>query len=306
MNILTILTCLLLLVVANGTPVLAHHILGERFRWPVDGGIRFFDQRPLLGPSKTIRGITVAVLATALASVVVGLPLRIGVLVAVWAMVGDVLSSFIKRRLGMPPSHGALGLDQGLESLFPLLAVRSHLGLSFPEVLATVAAFIVAHTVWSYTTDGIAKWSKSEKVEIAKEIGRSALWAPLAVFVAHVILSLAFNGYQRMPGLDIPMHLLGGMAIAFFFSRLLDILGDYTIVDRVDGLLRAIFLIALTATAAVLWEFAEYISDHSFGTQTQGGLEDTLLDMLLGILGGFAMVSFLLLAKHGYGKTRHK
>ncbi|MFB3047312.1 MAG: hypothetical protein ACE10A_13520, partial [Acidiferrobacterales bacterium] len=135
--------------------------------------------------------------------------------------------------------------------------------------------------------------SKSEKVEIVKEIGRSALWAPLAVFVAHIILSLAFNGYQRMPGLDIPMHLLGGMAIAFFFARLLDILGDHTIVNRVDGLLRAIFLIALTATAAVLWEFAEYIFDHSFGTQTQGGLEDTLLDMLLGILGGFTMVSFL-------------
>ncbi len=147
---------------------------------------------------------------------------------------------------------------------------------------------------------------KSEKVEIVKEIGRSALWAPLAVFVAHVILSLAFNGYQRIPGLDIPMHLLGGMAIAFFFSRLLDILGDYTIVERVDGLLRAIFLMALTATAAVLWEFAEYISDHSLGTQVQLDLEDTLLDMLFGILGGFAMVSFLLLAKHGYGKIRHK
>ncbi len=102
------------------------------------------------------------------------------------------------------------------------------------------------------------------------------------------------------------MHLLGGMAIAFFFSRLLDILGDYTIVDRVDGLLRAIFLIALTATAAVLWEFAEYISDHSFGTQVQLDLADTLLDMLFGILGGLAMVSFLLLAKHGYGETRHK
>ena len=160
--------------------------------------------------------------------------------------------------------------------------------------------------MWAYQTDGIAKLSKSENVEIAKEIWRSALWAPLAVFVTYVVLSLAFNGYQRMPGLDIPAHVLGGMAIAFFFSRLLDILGDYTIVDRVDGLLRAIFLIALTATAAVLWEFAEYISDHSFGTQTQGGLEDTLLDMLLGILGGFTMVSFLLLAKHGYGKTRHK
>jgi CDP-2,3-bis-(O-geranylgeranyl)-sn-glycerol synthase len=280
--------------------------LGYRFRWPVDGGIRFFDRRPLLGPSKTIRGISAAILATALASIVVGLPLRIGVLVAVWAMVGDVLSSFIKRRLGMPPSHAAPGLDQGLESLFPLLAVRSHLGLSFPEVMATVATFIVAHAVWSYQKDGIAKLSKSKKVEIAKEIWRSALWAPLAVFVAHVIVSLAFNGYQRMPALDIPMHLLGGMAIAFFFSRLLDILGDHAIVGRVDGLLWAIFLIALTATSAVLWEFAEYVSDHSFGTQAQGGLEDTLLDMLLGIVGGFTMVPLLLWARHGYRETRHK
>ena len=38
------------------------------------------------------------------------------------------------------------------------------------EVLATVAAFIVVHTVWSYTTNGIAKLSKSENVEIVKEI----------------------------------------------------------------------------------------------------------------------------------------
>lgn len=299
MDILTILTALLLVAVANGAPVLAHSIFGNRFRWLVDGGIKFFDQRPLLGHSKTIRGLIAAVLATALAAVALGLPLRVGVLVAVWAMVGDMLSSFIKRRFGMAPSHTALGLDEGLESLFPLLAIRSQLGLSLPAVLVTVVAFIVAHTVWSQTVNRIPKLSASEKIAIAKDIARSALWAPLAVFIAHVIASLTFNGYERMPALDIPMHLLGGMAIAFFFSRLLDILSDHAIVQRVNGLLRPVFLIALTATAAVLWEFAEYISDHAFDTQTQLGLEDTLFDMLLGIVGGVTMVSFLLLVKRG-------
>lgn len=145
-----IFTCLLLLVIANGAPVLAARILGKWFAWRLDGGIRFFDKRPLLGPSKTIRGVIAAVLATMLVSVAVGVPLRIGVLVAVWAMIGDLLSSFIKRRLGIAPSSMALGLDQGLESLLPLLAVRSHFALSFPQVLASVVAFLVLELALSY------------------------------------------------------------------------------------------------------------------------------------------------------------
>lgn len=143
---------------------------------------------------------------------------------------------------------------------------------------------------------------KPVNLQLSKEIGRSGFWAPLAVFLAHVILSLTFNAYERLPVLDIPIHFLGGMAIVFFFSRLLDILGDHAVIDRIDGLVRAVLLVALTATAAVFWEFAEYVSDQSFGTQAQEGLEDTLLDMLLGIFGGFIMVS-LLWVKHGRGTT---
>jgi hypothetical protein len=146
---------------------------------------------------------------------------------------------------------------------------------------------------------------KLENLQLSKEIWRSGFWAPLTVFLAHVILSLTFNAYERVPVVDIPIHFLGGMAIAFFCSRTLDILGDYAIVDRVDDLLRAVLLITLTATAAVFWEFAEYVSDRVFGTRAQEGLEDTLFDMLLGILGGFTLVSFLWM-KHGRGNTLHK
>ena len=83
-------------------------------------------------------------------SVAIGVPPRIGVLVALWAMFGDVLSSFVKRLLGMAPSYMAVGLDPGLESLLPLLAVRSYFGLSFPQVLATVLAFLVLDLALSY------------------------------------------------------------------------------------------------------------------------------------------------------------
>lgn len=144
-----------------------------------------------------------------------------------------------------------------------------------------------------------------ENVRLTKEIWHSGFWAPVAVFLAHVILSLDFNAYERLPVVDLPIHLLGGMAIGFFFSRVLDILGDHAIVDTIDGLLRAILLVALTATAAVWWEFAEYVSDHVFGTHAQGGLEDTLLDMFVGILGGVTIAAFLFV-KNGHRKTLYK
>ncbi len=42
-------------------------------------------------------------------------------------MAGDLLSSFLKRRLALAPSSRATGIDQIPESLFPLLACRSAL-----------------------------------------------------------------------------------------------------------------------------------------------------------------------------------
>jgi CDP-diglyceride synthetase len=119
-----ILQLLVLLTLANGTPVMAKNILGNRFSYPLDGNLRFVDGRPLFGHSKTIRGVVLAVLVTAAGAPVVGLEWDIGVLIGGLAMAGDLASSFLKRRLDMPLSSRASGLDQLPESLFPLLACR--------------------------------------------------------------------------------------------------------------------------------------------------------------------------------------
>lgn len=132
---------LLLLVVANGAPILGKRLLGTRFAWPLDGGARFLDHYPLFGPTKTIRGVTLSVAATALAAAVLGLPWQTGALFAAWAMAGDLASSFLKRRLGLPPSSAAVGLDQVPESLLPLFALRRELGLGGWEVAALTTAF---------------------------------------------------------------------------------------------------------------------------------------------------------------------
>jgi CDP-2,3-bis-(O-geranylgeranyl)-sn-glycerol synthase len=149
MHPLLLLQLLVLLTVANGVPVLAKRLLGDRLAFPLDGGAIFVDGRPWFGPTKTIRGIVLALLATPLAAFPMGLPWQLGFVVAALALAGDLLSSFIKRRTGLPPSDMALGLDQIPESLFPLLGATLFVPLSLLDILAGVAIFFASGLVLS-------------------------------------------------------------------------------------------------------------------------------------------------------------
>jgi len=140
---------LILLALANGAPLIAKRLLGSRLAWPLDGGWRFFDGRPLFGPSKTIRGLILALVVTAVGAGLLGLGWRIGLLVAALAMAGDLVSSFIKRRLDRPPSTRAIALDQIPESLLPLLACKLPLLLSWTDILAGVVLFLVGELLLS-------------------------------------------------------------------------------------------------------------------------------------------------------------
>ena len=149
MHPILILQLMILLVVANGTPIAAKKVLGNAFERPLDSGAVFFDGRPLFGPSKTIRGIVLSLLATPLAASAMGLQWELGALVAALAIVGDLFSSFVKRRMGLPPSSMALGLDQIPESLFPLVASRLLLPVTLLDILAGVMIFLVGELILS-------------------------------------------------------------------------------------------------------------------------------------------------------------
>ena len=144
-----ILEMLILLMLANGMPVLAKKILDNRFSYPMDAGVRFVDGNRLFGPSKTIRGIVLAVLATAAGATLMGLDWMLGALVGGTAMLGDLFSSFIKRRLGMTTSSEAPGLDQIPEALFPLIACRSWLALGLGDILVVLMLFCAGEIVLS-------------------------------------------------------------------------------------------------------------------------------------------------------------
>jgi len=136
---------LVLLTVANGTPVIAAKILGNNSAFPLDGNLTLSDGRPLFGSSKTLRGVLLSILLTTACAPLIGLDWKVGSVVALTAMLGDLLSSFVKRRLGMANSSQFTGLDQIPESLLPLLVCMFLLPLTALDVvIATVIFFVGA------------------------------------------------------------------------------------------------------------------------------------------------------------------
>ena len=112
-------------------------------------------------------------------------------------------------------------------------------------------------------------------------------WAPTLVFLLFVILVKYFDVYNQFPEYDIPVHFLGGVAIAYFF-HIVSIEGSaHKVLGRFHRVTHCILVLSLTCTAALFWEFAEFLYDYWFGGSIQAGdLNDTLLDMLLGFVGG--------------------
>lgn len=138
---------LVLIVVANGAPFAAKVLLRGRFDQAIDFNAIWTDGEPLLGPSKTIRGLVLSSVITAALAPVVGLPWTAGLLIAGSAMAGDLLTSFLKRRWRIKPSSSAPVFDQFAECLFPAIVCALQLGLTLVDVLVIVAAFTLSDIV---------------------------------------------------------------------------------------------------------------------------------------------------------------
>jgi len=141
---------LLLIIIANGAPIVIRQLLNDRFSLAVDFGQKLPDNYRLFGSSKTWRGIFSALPATSAAAWLLGYPAEIGLLVAVYALAGDLCSSFIKRRLAMKPSSMAPLLDQVPESLLPALMLRQVFGLDLYSVIWLVLIFIIVELALSF------------------------------------------------------------------------------------------------------------------------------------------------------------
>lgn len=136
---------LVLIAVANGAPWLVGLWLGPANARPLDDGRQLADGQPLLGGSKTWRGLASALIATALIAALFGWPLALGLAVGAAAMSGDLFTSYLKRRLALPPSTSAPGLDQIPEALFPALVATFWLDLDRIDLGLVVGVFLLGH-----------------------------------------------------------------------------------------------------------------------------------------------------------------
>jgi hypothetical protein len=132
---------LLLVLIANATPVIVSMLLGNHWKQPLDRGILLSDGHPLLGASKTVRGLLGSISISALLAPLFDLSLLQGASFGALAMLGDLLSSFCKRRLGLRSGHSVPLLDHVPETLLPLWVMQPALGASAMEMAVAIAAF---------------------------------------------------------------------------------------------------------------------------------------------------------------------
>ncbi|MFA7382105.1 MAG: CDP-archaeol synthase [Desulfurivibrionaceae bacterium] len=184
----------------NLLPPLASLIMGERFARPVDFGATWFDGLPLFGPHKTIRGILVCFAGATLAFPLLGVSWQVAACAAALLIAGDLLSSFIKRRLRMASGESVFVLDQIFESLLPALYLGSQMQAHLWSNALVLAVFMpVAHAgarFWKYV---LSRPPMENYSRIVRSTVRLREWRschqPLARW--HVWLNLSNLLYNR-------------------------------------------------------------------------------------------------------------
>jgi len=126
---------------ANAAPV----IFGGGY--PIDGGRKFLDGKPIFGSNKTFRGFILGMIIGTFVGWVqenlapsIGLAkgsLILGFFLSLGALMGDLLGSFIKRRLSLKPG-APLPISDQID--FVLVALLFSLVISPPSLLT---AFII-------------------------------------------------------------------------------------------------------------------------------------------------------------------
>ena len=116
---------------------------------------------------------------------------------------------------------------------------------------------------------------------------REAAWAPLGVVGIYGI-GLIFGWFDDYPALDMPTHFLGGMAITYFYQAAIRNAQVY--VGTIPPLVQVLFAVTSTGTTTVLWEIYENLLDHFFGTHTVRNVQESVIDMALGLAGAVVLV----------------
>ncbi|HEX5809841.1 MAG TPA: hypothetical protein VFY25_14330 [Anaerolineales bacterium] len=83
---------------------------------------------------------------------------------------------------------------------------------------------------------------------------------------------------------------MGGVVITYFYRAA--IRNSQKIVGEIPYPVQVLLAITCTGTTTILWEFYENLADFFLGTQMVRGLEDTIVDLFLGLSGALVLSLF--------------
>jgi len=138
--------------IANAVPPILTRFLGPGR--PIDGG-RQWRGRPIFGAHKTWQGLIGGTAAGCITFFVqrtvdhLDLPLLIGVLMPLGALCGDLVKSFLKRRMAIEPGRSWFPLDQLDYVLGALVATAPLMLLPWRIVASTVIVYFTLHLLVS-------------------------------------------------------------------------------------------------------------------------------------------------------------
>jgi len=146
LNLYTILTTIWLYLpayFANAAPV----ALGGGP--PLDGGEKWLDGKPFLGSHKTFRGCVVGITIGLLIGALQG-KIYIGLTQGFGAILGDLLSSFLKRRWDIAPGGGFPLLDQLDFIIMAIIISQPYTHASFLEMFIILVVTVPIHYFMNY------------------------------------------------------------------------------------------------------------------------------------------------------------
>lgn len=119
---------------------------------------------------------------------------------------------------------------------------------------------------------------------------------PLLIFILNYFLFI-IEFYKIFSDFDIIMHFLGGFSIAYTLILFYEFFKQQNQIKISNRFILIFIIISCVSLIAVFWEFLEFFGKNYFELFTQADLNDTLLDLFMGIFGG-AFLSIIYLLKH--------
>lgn len=123
----------------------------------------------------------------------------------------------------------------------------------------------------------------------------------LVVFLTHAIGYHYFDIYSRWPLIDIPIHLVGGISIAYFWYGIHKLIPESYKQLSTKLYNRSLFILVMSAVSTLIWEFYEFFSDYLLSTQLQAGPIDTISDIGIGLIG---VIITIVITKSKYYNTQ--